>query len=232
MPRYAEQRSESVQSTDSDASFRSLAARPPRRYNTFSSCHQNLARFLRKFVWAPREDWVNLVFRLARLRSTQKSDHYACLHLCLRIPTIVVDVSRMILRSATVDAESHAPVNAADSDITVSSSDGVLFRVHKQNLSTHSEVIPEGDFSTNEEIVPLTETSETLELLFQYMYRQPQPDITDLPFEQLSMLAEAAEKYRVFSAMEICRVLMKFVLFNTTQWMCRLTCGPSTCSLI
>ena len=65
------------------------------------------------------------------------------------------------------------PVNAADSDVTIACSDGVLFRVHKNNLATHSEVFPEGDLATNDEIVQLTETSSTLELLFQYMYRQP-----------------------------------------------------------
>ena len=91
--------------------------------------------------------------------------------------------------------------------------------MHKTNLATHSEVFPEGDLATNDEIVQLTETSSTLELLFQYMYRQPQPDITELPFEQLSKLAEAAEKYRVFSAMEICRVMMKYVPLGMNWWM-------------
>jgi len=116
-------------------------------------------------------------------------------------------------------SESQAPTarhserfNASDSDVTISSSDGVLFSVHKKNLATHSEVFPDGDLATNDEIVPLSEESCTLELLFQYMYRQPQPDITELPFKQLSQLAEAAEKYRVFSAMEICRVMMKLSL--------------------
>ncbi|KAI0710372.1 hypothetical protein C8Q72DRAFT_799350 [Fomitopsis betulina] len=81
-----------------------------------------------------------------------------------------------------------------------------------KNLATHSEVFPDGDLAINNEVVLLTEDSATLELLFQYMYRQPQPDITELPFERLSKLAEAAEKYRVFSAMEICRIMMMAAL--------------------
>lgn len=128
------------------------------------------------------------------------------------MPSIVSSVSKdALLQCNSVLRITPSPVNAADSDITISSSDGVLFKVHKRNLAAHSEVFPEGDLATNDEVVLLTEESSTLELLFQYMYRQPQPDITELPFERLSKLAEAAEKYRVFSAMEICRVMMKCV---------------------
>lgn len=65
------------------------------------------------------------------------------------------------------------------------------------------------NISSLDEIVDLTEKASTLELLFQYMYRQPQPDLTEVPFENLAALAEAAEKYRVFAAMEVCKVHMK-----------------------
>lgn len=65
--------------------------------------------------------------------------------------------------------------------------------------------------STNNEIVTLSERSSTLDMLFHYIYRKPQPDITELSFEELSMLAEAAEKYHVYSAMEVCRILMRRV---------------------
>jgi len=58
-------------------------------------------------------------------------------------------------------------------------------------------------------MVTLTETSTTLELLFQYIYRRPQPNLERLNFKDLSSLAEAAEKYQVFSAMEVCRLLMR-----------------------
>ncbi|KZT69446.1 hypothetical protein DAEQUDRAFT_726754 [Daedalea quercina L-15889] len=113
------------------------------------------------------------------------------------------------MEPTTSDTKYCERFDAADSDVTIVSSDGVLFKVHKKSLATYSEVFPDGDLATNDETVPLSERSSTLELLFQYMYRQPQPDITELPFDQLSSLAEAAEKYRVFSAMEICRVIMK-----------------------
>lgn len=102
---------------------------------------------------------------------------------------------------------------SANSDITMRSSDGVLFKVHLKNLEMHSEGFPGGDplMTHNDSVVDLSETSTVLELLFQYMYRQRQPDLSNESFETLSMLAEAAEKYQVFSAMEICKVYMEYV---------------------
>ena len=103
----------------------------------------------------------------------------------------------------------YSSVNAPDSDVTISSSDGVLFKVHRTTLTSRSDVFPDGTFATNDEVVTLSERSSTLDLLFQYMYRMPHPDVTELCFEELSMLAEAAEKYHIYSAMEVCRILMK-----------------------
>jgi hypothetical protein len=57
--------------------------------------------------------------------------------------------------------------------------------------------------------VLLTETSSILEILFQYMYPQPQPDIDAMQFEDFALLAEAVEKYEVFSAMSICKMHMR-----------------------
>jgi len=59
------------------------------------------------------------------------------------------------------------------------------------------------------EVVPLTESSAVLELLLQYMYRQPQPDLKNVDFETLAGVAEAAEKYQVFTAISWCKMLME-----------------------
>ena len=56
----------------------------------------------------------------------------------------------------------------------------------------------------SEEIIPLTEDAGTLDLLFQFMYPQKQPDLREIGTETLIELAEAAEKYQVFAAMETC----------------------------
>ncbi|EPS96237.1 hypothetical protein FOMPIDRAFT_1032530 [Fomitopsis schrenkii] len=59
------------------------------------------------------------------------------------------------------------------------------------------------------EVVLLTEKASTLDLLFQYMYRERQPDLSKVDPDEIAELAEASEKYMVFSAMEICKVYMK-----------------------
>lgn len=104
-------------------------------------------------------------------------------------------------------------VNGADADITFESWDHVLFKIHSVNLRCTSEGFapPDGTLKPDEnhEIVPLTEPAEVLDLLFQHMYPQPQPDLRKIKFEVLAQVAEAAEKYQVYSAMQICRIRME-----------------------
>jgi hypothetical protein len=93
------------------------------------------------------------------------------------------------------------------------SSDGVLFKVHRKNLEVHSPVFSNAENTTKpengDEIIYLTENSAVLELLFQFMYSQPQPDLESLEFGTFAGLAEAAEKYLVYSALTLCRMKMK-----------------------
>ncbi|KAJ7434053.1 hypothetical protein B0H11DRAFT_741282 [Mycena galericulata] len=102
---------------------------------------------------------------------------------------------------------------SADADLTIQSSDAVLFKVHRKNLEVHSVVFAGAESATlpenDDEIVRLPETSEVLDLLFQFMYPQPQPDLTALEFQTFADLAEAAEKYMVFSALTLCHMKMK-----------------------
>ncbi|KAJ7288937.1 hypothetical protein C8J57DRAFT_1116411 [Mycena rebaudengoi] len=93
---------------------------------------------------------------------------------------------------------------AADADIMILSSDGVLFKLHRKHLEVHSEVFADAEKATlpvKDDIVQLSESSDVLDLLFQYMYRQPQPDLRALDFRLVSGLAEAVEKYIVYSAL-------------------------------
>jgi hypothetical protein len=80
-----------------------------------------------------------------------------------------------------------------------------------------SQGFPGEEISTHDEIVDLSETSDTLELLFQFMYPQPQPDLEKLFFNQLAALAEAAEKYHVYSALQVCRLCMKAAVANDSS---------------
>jgi hypothetical protein len=101
--------------------------------------------------------------------------------------------------------------------LTVQSSDGVLFKVSSKDLQAYMGALPSADvLRPGDETIHLAETSEVLELLFQYTRPQRQPNLTGLPFSILASLAEAVEKYEVYPATEICRVNMVSVLL--TYW--------------
>ncbi|KAJ7821234.1 hypothetical protein B0H14DRAFT_2371462 [Mycena olivaceomarginata] len=104
-------------------------------------------------------------------------------------------------------------VCAPDADITLSSSSGLLFRVHRKNLETHSSAFASASAATTAqpepEPVALTEPSDVLELVLQFMYPQPQPDLRALDFRTLAALAEAVEKYEVYPALTLCRSQME-----------------------
>jgi hypothetical protein len=87
-----------------------------------------------------------------------------------------------------------------------------MFQVQRRNLEMHSEIFfaaGECTIPALSEVLDLPETSPVLELLLQYMYRQRQPDLRQVDFSHLWALAEAAEKYQVYSAMEICMVMIE-----------------------
>jgi hypothetical protein len=102
-------------------------------------------------------------------------------------------------------------VRAGDADVIFKSSDDVLFHIHVKNLEVTTGSFPPFDFATLEKIVPLSEPSDVLDVMFQFMYPMPQPDVSSIPFEVLAPLAEAVEKYQVFPAMRLCKMHMQYV---------------------
>ncbi|KAJ6483864.1 hypothetical protein C8R47DRAFT_1321685 [Mycena vitilis] len=105
-------------------------------------------------------------------------------------------------------------VCAPDADVIVSSSDGVIFKLHRKHLEVHSDVFADAASATllengRDEVVQLSETSAVLDVLFQYMYRQPQPNLQVLEFATFAGVAEAAEKYVVYSALALFQMRMK-----------------------
>ena len=100
-------------------------------------------------------------------------------------------------------------VCAPDSDVVFSSSDGMLFHIHKANLKTSAGGFAPPEFESQGKTTHLTETAPTLELLFQFCYPDCHPDVEKLEFSEFAILAEAAEKYQVYSAMNICKIRMK-----------------------
>src|ERR1700722_7748384 len=98
-----------------------------------------------------------------------------------------------------------------NSDITLRSSDGVLFRFFKKKLEVHSAAFAgaEGFALLAEDVVDLAETSDVLDILLQFMSTQRPPSLRSLPFSVMNPLAEAVEKYEVVHAMDACETRMK-----------------------
>ncbi|PPQ65714.1 hypothetical protein CVT26_000330 [Gymnopilus dilepis] len=96
--------------------------------------------------------------------------------------------------------------SAQDADITIQSSDGVLFKLNRQNLGMNTGAFPGAEIATQEEIVYLTEPAKVLEIVFQFVYPRRHPTLGDIDFDTLLRVAEAVEKYEVFAAMNICEI--------------------------
>ncbi|KAF7358860.1 hypothetical protein MSAN_01226100 [Mycena sanguinolenta] len=109
--------------------------------------------------------------------------------------------------STTLQTSISERFDSSDADVTVRSSDGVLFKLHRMNLKLHSDIFANADNTTRpengDEVVYLDEASDVLDLLFQFMYRQPQPNLQVVEASLFFRLAEAAEKYLVYSAMPV-----------------------------
>jgi hypothetical protein len=92
-------------------------------------------------------------------------------------------------------------------DVILVSSDGVHFGSHTQNISTFAGTFPCDTEGSN--VISLPESSDVVSLLLQYMHQQRQPDSSKFEFAILSRLADAVEKYNVFSAIEVCNIHMR-----------------------
>ncbi|KJA23514.1 hypothetical protein HYPSUDRAFT_579476 [Hypholoma sublateritium FD-334 SS-4] len=93
--------------------------------------------------------------------------------------------------------------SASDADISVISSDNVLFRLHRTNI----EVQAGGFTPINQQRLP--EPAHVLVILFQFLYPQRHPKLTNTRFETVQALATAAERYKIFSAMHISQVRLR-----------------------
>ncbi|KIK67695.1 hypothetical protein GYMLUDRAFT_237911 [Collybiopsis luxurians FD-317 M1] len=103
-------------------------------------------------------------------------------------------------------AKTNEIFNAEDADVIIRSSDGVDFRLHKKNLECTTGGFPPAEFPSDlNDIVQLTESANTLEILFHAVYPLPFPSLRGLQFDTLLTLAEAAEKYEIFSMIQACR---------------------------
>ncbi|KAK7445133.1 hypothetical protein VKT23_015001 [Stygiomarasmius scandens] len=103
------------------------------------------------------------------------------------------------------------------------SSDGVIFNINQKYLEVTTEGFPSSSVNGStatavpDEIIPLTESSATLKLLFKFVHPKDQPDLWDLEFSALMDLANAAEKYIVYNAINVCQIRMRDFLPEHVQ---------------
>ncbi|KAG6827491.1 hypothetical protein H0H92_011567 [Tricholoma furcatifolium] len=102
--------------------------------------------------------------------------------------------------------------NSPDADVTFRSADGVIFKLHSSILKTSTENLDVRRGTRHTEPVVLDETSDALTTLFQFVYPSLHPDLEGLDFPHLLSIATAAEKYRVYSAMNVCKIRIKDIL--------------------
>ncbi|KAJ8074510.1 hypothetical protein PM082_015411 [Marasmius tenuissimus] len=107
------------------------------------------------------------------------------------------------------------PVNGCglSYDVILRSSDNKRFGGHSATLGSFSLGFPApGSTTEGAEIedVSLSESSAVLELLLKFLHPNlPQPDVTQLQMSTLEELSEAVEKYQVYPAMQVCKLVMK-----------------------
>ena len=98
-------------------------------------------------------------------------------------------------------------------DIVLKSSDGVLIGAHKANLESFTEgLLPSDGASDSKKRVDLEENAGALKPLMQFAHRVPYPDLYSTPRQTLFGLANAAEKYKVYSAMAVANACIRYVL--------------------
>ena len=112
--------------------------------------------------------------------------------------------------NVTATIEDLRIVVCPNADITLQSSDNILFKFYKKQLEVHSGAFAGAEaFTATDEPVMFTESSKIVDLLLQLMSRQEPPDLRSIDFNTLDSLAEAVEKYDVFASKTICKVMMQ-----------------------
>jgi hypothetical protein len=96
-------------------------------------------------------------------------------------------------------------------DVVLKSSDGELIGAHQRNLEMFTEAFPIAGTAVASDPVSLEETAEVLRLMLRYTHNARLSSLDDISFTLLASLAEAVEKYMIYSAVEFCKIRMKSV---------------------
>ncbi|KAJ4468180.1 hypothetical protein J3R30DRAFT_3715111 [Lentinula aciculospora] len=128
---------------------------------------------------------------------------------------------------------SQLEVQSSDADVVFRSSDNVDFHVHKRYLEFATGGFPPAETpSSLGEIIRLSESSPTLEILFQFVYPQRHPCLDKLGFEQLLKVAEAAEKYEVYGALMASQLMLREFLHSHSKQVLQFACVHQVAPLV
>jgi hypothetical protein len=108
---------------------------------------------------------------------------------------------------------SHITVYDPGGSICVESSDNVIFQIDGSYLNVLSENWPNPDGSAASNLISLPEDSSTLHLLFHFINPSRLPDLQKQDIGVIDALGTAAEKYKIRTAMNVCKIIMKFSCF-------------------
>ena len=109
------------------------------------------------------------------------------------------------------------------SDIEIRSADGFIFQLHRVVLGVTTGAFPGSEIDTGGEMVQLTEPASVLGILFAFLYPKAHPDLRGESFEVLVAVAEAAGKYDVFSAADVCNERLVYVVWDLYPPFCSMT---------
>jgi len=97
----------------------------------------------------------------------------------------------------------------------IRSADGFIFQLHSVVLGVATSAFPGLD--KEGEMVQLTEPADVLEILFAFLYPKAHPDLYGECFEMLMAVAEAAGKYEVHSAEDVCNERLLYVFLDSSS---------------
>lgn len=112
------------------------------------------------------------------------------------------------------------PLCTTPTDIVFRSSDGHQFGGHKHHLDLFPSFLQPGittlGFPQNDEPVDMTESTVVLSTLLHFMHpSHKQPDIKIFGVDAVLSLAEASRKYRVYTAIQLCKLRMEYVSIHS-----------------
>ncbi|KAH8834182.1 hypothetical protein DL96DRAFT_1676385 [Flagelloscypha sp. PMI_526] len=110
----------------------------------------------------------------------------------------------------------HDRFNDATADTCIVSSDGVLFKIHSNNLSFSSDAFALNfDSTSKDDLAFFDEPADVLGILFAFIYPDTvYPTLLDQTIVFVRQLCTAAQKYMIPSAMAVCHARVLCVLWH------------------